>query len=97
LSFLVISEQCLGAAALEFLGNPGKDIQRVTRTYIREKRAFTIETLFTFTQIGSEESNALVSYFEVASLVQYLISEFGIIKFRQVSVIEEQRRFGNNR
>ena len=61
--------------------NPGKNVNSVAHSYLQRKEVVSIDILFTYTQIGSTESNPVVSYPVSASIVKYLITEYGIDKF----------------
>lgn len=78
----VYMSESLGADALKELGSPGKTVDEATVAARNQGKTIPIETLLTFTDIGSEVSNPRVSYPEAASLVKFLIKSYGLEKFR---------------
>jgi hypothetical protein len=78
----VYMSESLGADALKYLGSPGKTVDEATVAARSQGKIIPLETLITFADIGPEESNPQVSYPEAASLVKFLISSYGLEKFR---------------
>jgi len=78
----VYMSESLGADALKELGSPGKTVDEATAAGRNQGQFIPLETLLTFTDIGSEESSPQVSYPEAASLVKFLINTYGLEKFR---------------
>ena len=73
----------MGADALNGLGWPGKKADAVVAALRRDGKLLPLDQVFTFTDIGPEESQPKVTYPEAASFVKYLIAEQGLEKFRQ--------------
>jgi len=77
-----ISEQ-MGADALKGLGSPGKKVDEAVKAHRSQGEFIPIDKLFTYTDIGPEGTQPAISYPEAASFVKFLISKYGLEKFRQ--------------
>ncbi len=76
-----VSER-LGADALEFVGHPGRTADEVTCESAGAGELIPLDTLFRFTEIGSQASNSPVAYPQAASFVRFLVERYGIDTFR---------------
>jgi hypothetical protein len=76
-----VSER-LGADALEFLGHPGLTADQVACESAGVGGLIPLDTLFGFTEIGSQASNPPVAYPQAASFVKFLVERYGIDTFR---------------
>jgi hypothetical protein len=81
--FAVYVSELMGADALKALGSPGKRVDEAVAAHRSEGKFIPLDKLFTFTDIGSEESQPSISYPEAASFVKFLIAKHGLEKFRQ--------------
>lgn len=76
-----VSER-LGADAFEFLGHPGLTADQVACESAGVGELIPLDTLFRFTEIGSQASNPPVAYPQAASFVKFLVERYGIDTFR---------------
>jgi hypothetical protein len=76
-----VSER-LGADALEFFGHPGLTADQVTCESAGAGELIPLDTLFRFTEIGSQASSPTVAYPQAASFVKFLVERYGIDTFR---------------
>ena len=76
-----VSER-LGADALEFFGHPGLTADQVACESAAVGELIPLDTLFRFTEIGSQASNPPVAYPQAASFVKFLVERYGIDTFR---------------
>ncbi len=60
-------------------GNSHIDV--IARKYKMKNMLWKIEDIFSFTDIGSPETKALIAYPEAASMVKYIIENYGMDKF----------------
>ena len=81
--FAVYVSELMGADALKSLGSPGKKVDEVVVAHRKEGKFIPIEKVFTYTDIGPDESQPFVSYPEAASFVRFLIEKYQLEKFRQ--------------
>jgi hypothetical protein len=77
-----VAEQ-MGADALKSLGSPGKKVDEAVKAHRDQGQFIAIDKLFTYTDIGPEGTEPVISYPEAASFVKFLISKYGLEKFRQ--------------
>jgi hypothetical protein len=77
-----ISER-LGAAALRYLGHPGKTVTQAVCDLAASGQLIPLAELFRFLEIGSEESRPPVAYPQAGSVVKYLIEVIGLVPFRE--------------
>ena len=89
--FAVYVSELMGADALRDLGSPGKKADEAVAALRSEGKFIPLDKLFTFTDIGPEESRPTVSYPEAASFVKFLIATHGLEKFRQAYKSLENR------
>jgi hypothetical protein len=73
----------MGADALKTLGSPGKKVDEAVQAHRSQGQFIPIDKLFTYTDIGPEGTEPSISYPEAASFVKFLISKYGLEKFRQ--------------
>jgi hypothetical protein len=76
-----LSEE-LGADALHDLGSPGLSCDQAVRKDRSEGAFIPLSQLLGFDNIGPEASQPSVSYPEACSMVHFLISNYGLDKFR---------------
>lgn len=79
----VYVSELMGADALKDLGSPGMKIDEAVAAHRRLGNFIPIDTLFTYTDIGPDESKPTISYPEAASFVKFLITKYGLASFRQ--------------
>ena len=80
--FATYVSESLGADALEFLGHPGLTADEATCESAAVGELIPLDTLFRFTEIGSQASNPPVAYPQAASFVKFLVERYGIDTLR---------------
>jgi hypothetical protein len=80
--FAVYVSESLGADALKYLDAPGKTIAQVSCGFLRSGALIPLARLSRFTDIGSDSTTPAVAYPEAASVVAFLIKQYGIERFR---------------
>ncbi len=73
----------LGGDALAFLGYAGRPSLDVICGLEQTNELIPLRELFSFTSIGNDDTRPRVSYPQSASVVGYLIAEFGFDRFRR--------------
>jgi hypothetical protein len=81
--FAVYVSELMGADALKSLGSPGKKVDEAVLAHRSEGKFIPLDKLFTFSDIGPEESQPTISYAEAASFIKFLIAKYQLEKFRQ--------------
>jgi len=80
--FAVYVSERFGADALLYLGNPGRTVDEVACSDVRDGAAFSTSDLVALEEIGSEASQPAVSYPQAASLVKHVAESFAADRFR---------------
>jgi hypothetical protein len=80
--FAVYVSESLGADALKYLGAPGRTVAQVSCGYLRSGALIPLGRLFRFTDIGSDSTTPAIAYPEAASVIAFLIAQYGIERFR---------------
>jgi hypothetical protein len=79
----VYVSESMGADALKQLSSPGLKLDDAVAAHRRQGQFILLDELFTFTDIGPDSSRPTISYPEAGSFVKFLISNYGLEKFRQ--------------
>ena len=79
----VYVSESMGADALKQLGSPGLKLDDAVAAHRKQGQFISLDELFAFTDIGPDSSRPTTSYPEAGSFVKFLISNYGLEKFRQ--------------
>jgi hypothetical protein len=81
--FAVYISEALGRDSIESPNTPSKKINDVTAENLHNNNLIPLANLFTFTEIGSVESQYAIAYPEAGSFVKFIIEKYGMEKFRK--------------